>query len=255
MRNVWTLFNKELKSYFSSPIAWGLMAFFAALAGLFFNGIVENFLARGMEFQMMGRPQPMDMNEWVIRPFYLNINIVGLFLIPMITMRLFAEEKRTGTIELLATSPIRDAEIAVGKWLAATVLYTLIVALALVDLSLLFAYGQPDWKPMLVGFLGLVLQGAALLAIGAFISTTTRNQIIAAAGTFALSLMLYVITWLTEFSQETSGKVLAYLSVLQHYDSFSKGVIDTRDVVFFVSFTFLGLFLTTRSLESMRWKA
>lgn len=255
MTNTLTIFNKELKSYFTSPIAWGLMAFFALLSGLFFNGVVQNFVVRGMEMQMMGRPQPMDMNEWVIRPFFLNVNVVGLFLIPMITMRLFAEEKRSGTIELLATSPVRDLEIIVGKWLAATVLYILIVGLGMVNLTLLFAYGTPDWKPMLIGFLGLVLQGAGLLAIGTFISTTTKNQIIAAAGTFAVSLLLYVITWLTEFSQETSAKAVGYLSVLTHYETFSKGVIDTRDLVYFVSLIFVGLFLTARSLESMRWRS
>ncbi|HYZ85513.1 MAG TPA: ABC transporter permease subunit [Bryobacteraceae bacterium] len=255
MRNVLTIFQKELRSYFDSPVAWGLMAFFAVLAGLMFNGVVQNFIFVGIQTQMQGRPVPLDMNEYVIRPFFLNINVVGLFLIPMITMRTFAEEKRTGTIELLVTSPVRDIEIIIGKWLAATALYIIITSIALLDLSVLFFYGKPDWKPVVVGYLGLVLQGSALLAIGCFLSSLTRNQIIAGAGTFAVSLALYIITWLTEFSQDASAKAVGYMSVLQHYEPFSKGVVDSKDVVFFLTLAFLGLFLTARSMESMRWRA
>jgi ABC-2 type transport system permease protein len=150
---------------------------------------------------------------------------------------------------------VRDIEIIIGKWLAATALYIIITSIALLDLSVLFFYGKPDWKPVVVGYLGLVLQGSALLAIGCFLSSLTRNQIIAGAGTFAVSLALYIITWLTEFSQDASAKAVGYMSVLQHYEPFSKGVVDSKDVVFFLTLAFLGLFLTARSMESMRWRA
>lgn len=255
MRNTVTIFNKELKSYFASPIAYGLLAFFALLSGYFFYAYVAIFVTRGMEAQMMGRPSPMDVNEWVIRPILMNISVIGLFLIPMITMRLFAEEKRTGTIELLATSPVRDIQIIAGKWLAALVLYAVMLTISLLNMSLLFAYGRPDWRPMLVGYLGLLLQGGCLLAIGTFVSNTTRNQIIAGTATFAFCLLLWVLDWVSSYETANWAKVVSYLSVVTHFESFAKGVIDSKDVVFYLSMIFFGLFLTSRSMESLRWRS
>jgi ABC-2 type transport system permease protein len=203
----------------------------------------------------MGQAMPMDVGEWVIRPVFSNVSVIGLFLIPMITMRLFAEEKRSGTIELLITSPLRDLEIILGKWLAALILYAAMLGLTLLSMSVLFIYGSPDLKPMMVGYLGLLLQGGALLAIGTFVSTWTRNQIVAGVAGFAICLLLWVLSWVTEFSSGTLASIIAYLSVLSHFDSFQKGVIDTKDLVFYLSAIFIGLFLTARSLESLRWRA
>jgi len=255
MSNVWVICRKELKSYFASPIAYGLMAFFALVSGYFFYAAVAIFVTRGMEMQMMGRGMPMDVNEWVVRPVLSNVSVIGLFMIPMITMRLFAEEKRSGTIELLMTSPVRDWEIILGKWSAALLMYAAILGVSLVNVSVLFAYGSPDWKPLLVGYLGLILQGGCLLALGTFLSTTTKNQIVAGAGTFAICLMLWVISWLTEFNTESYAKVIGYLSVVTHFESFAKGVIDTKDLIFYLSMIFFGLFLSARSLESLRWRS
>lgn len=255
MRNVWIIARKELNSYFVSPIAYGLMTFFALIAGYFFSVATAIFVQRAMESTMMGRGFPMNVNEWVIRPVLSNVSVIGLFLIPMITMRLFAEEKRSGTMELLATSPIRDVEIILGKWFAALIMYACILGLALLNLLVLFAYGKPDWRPMLVGFLGLLLQGGCLLAIGEFISTTTRSQIVAGVATFAICLLLWVLDWMTAYDTAAWAKAVAYLSVLAHFEPFSKGVIDTKDVVFYLSMIFLGLFLTARSMESIRWRA
>jgi len=255
MRNVITIYQKEIKSYFSSPIAYGLMAFFALLSGWFFYLYVAIFVDRSLQMQMAGRPQPMDMMEWVVRPILMNVSVIGLFMIPMISMRLFAEEKRSGTIELLATSPVRDIEIILGKWFAALTLYACVLLIAALNLTLLFAYGKPDWKPIMVGFLGLLLQGGTLLALGTFISTTSRNQIIAGTATFAICLLLWVLDWVSAYNSEAWAKVVAYLSVVTHFEPFSKGVIDTKDVVFYLSMIFLGLFLTSRSLESLRWRA
>ncbi len=255
MKNVLIIARKELNSYFVSPIAYGLMLFFSLLAGFFFCSATMMFVQRGMESQMMGRSFPMSVNEWVVRPVLSNVSVIGLFLIPMITMRLFAEEKRTGTYELLATSPIRDMEIILGKWFAALVMYACILALTLLNISILFAYGKPDLKPMLVGFLGLLLQGGALLAVGTFISNTTRSQIVAGVATFAICLMLWVLDWVSAFGTSTWAKVISYCSVLNHFEPFSKGLIDTKDVIFYLSMIFLGLFLTARSMESIRWRA
>lgn len=255
MKNVWIICRKELRSYFASPIAYGLMAFFAAIAGYFFYVATAIFVTRGLESQMMGRGFPMDVNEWVVRPVLMNVSVIGLFLIPMITMRLFAEEKRSGTIELLATSPVRDSEIILGKWLAALVMYVCILAISALNLALLFLYGKPDWKPILVGYLGLILQGGALLAIGTFISTTTRNQIIAGTATFAACLLLWVFDWISAYETTTWAKVMSYLSVVTHFEPFAKGVLDSKHAIFYLSVIFFGLFLTARSMESLRWRA
>ena len=255
MRNTLTIFNREMKSYFASPIAYLLMAVFALIFGYFFYIATAIFVQRGMESQMMGRGTPMDMNELIIRPLLMNISVIGLFMIPMITMRLFAEEKRSGTIELLMTSPVRDLEIILGKWLAGVALFASILAVSSLNLGFLFMYGKPDWRPVLIGYLGLILQGGALLAIGAFISTMTRNQIIAGGGTFAACLLLWVLDWVSSYETAAWAKVLSYMSVVTHFETFSKGVLDTKDLVFYVSAIFLGLFLTARSLESLRWRA
>jgi ABC-2 type transport system permease protein len=255
MKNIWIICRKELKSYFASPIAYLLMAIFAVIFGFFFYSATAIFVVRGMESQMMGRGFPMDVNEWVIRPLLMNASVVGLFLIPMITMRLYAEEKRMGTIELLMTSPVRDSEVIVGKWLAALIMYMCVLGISAVNIAVLFLYGRPDWKPILVGYLGLLLQGGALLAVGSFISTTTRNQIIAGGATFAAALLLWVLDWVSAYEQAAWAKAISYLSVVQHFEPFAKGVIDSKDVVFFASLIFFGLFLTARSMESLRWRA
>ena len=198
---------------------------------------------------------PLNLNEQVIRPLVSNVSVIGLFLIPMITMRLFAEEKRTGTIELLATSPVRDFEVILGKWLAAVLLYATMLLLTLINLAWLFRYGNPDWKPLAVAYLGLLLQAGALLAIGTFISTLTKNQIIAGAATFGVCLLLWVLEWVSGYESATYARVMAYLSVLTHFESFAKGLLSLKDAVYYVSAIFLGLFLTARSIESLRWRS
>jgi len=255
VKNAWIICRKEMKSYFVSPIAYGLMAFFAAISGYFFYIATAIFVSRGMEMQMMGRGMPMDVNEWVIRPLLMNISVIGLFMIPMITMRLFAEEKRSGTIELLATSPIRDTEIILGKWFAALLMYACILGISALNVASMFLYGRPDWKPILIGYLGLLLQGGCLLAIGAFISTTTRNQIIAGGVTFFVCLMLWLLSWFTAFDSGGAASVVSYLSIVTHFENFARGVLDSKDVVFYLSMIFFALFITSRSMESLRWRS
>jgi ABC-2 type transport system permease protein len=252
--NTLTIFRKELNSYFRSPIAYGVMAFFALISGYFFYVAVVYFVQMGIQSSMMGQSQPMNVNDSVIRPLFSNISVIGLFVIPMITMRLFAEEKRTGTIELLITSPITDWEIILGKWLAALALYASILLVSMLSMITLFMYGQPDWRPVIVGYLGLLLQGGCLLAIGTFISTWSRNQIVAGVAGFSVCLLLWVLDWVSSFQDSATAKVVAYMSVLQHFDSFSKGVLDSKDIIYYVSAIFIGLFLTGRSLESLRWR-
>jgi ABC-2 type transport system permease protein len=255
MRNTWTICAKELRSYFVSPIAYLLLTMFALIFGFFFWNALGYFVIEGMEMQMRGQMYPMNLNEQVIRPLLSNVSVVGLFFIPMITMRLFAEEKRTGTIELLATSPIRDLEVIIGKWLAALVLYSCLLLFTALNFAFLFHYGNPDWKPLAIGYLGLLLQAGWLLAIGTFISTLTKNQIIAGAATFGVCLLLWVLEWVSGYETATWAQVLAYMSVITHFESFAKGVIDSKDAVFYLTMIFLGLFFSARSLESLRWRS
>ena len=240
MRTIWIICQKELRSYFASPIAYLLLTMFALIFGFFFWNAVGYFNLMGLESQMRGQSFPMNINEQVIRPLLSNVSVIGLFFIPMITMRLFAEEKRTGTIELLVTSPIRDIETILGKWLAAMMMYLCMLAFTALNFAFLFRFGNPDWKP---------------LAIGTFISTLTRNQIIAGAATFGACLLLWVFSWVAGYETATWAKVMSYMSVTDHFESFAKGVLDSKDLVFFVSLIFFGLFLTSRSMESLRWRS
>ena len=256
MKNIWVLAQKELKSYFASPIAYIVLAMFAVIFGYFFFSATAIFVDYSLRSMMQrGFSPPMNINDFIIRPLLMNVSVIVLFLMPMITMRLFAEEKRTGTIELLLTSPLRDIEILLGKWLAAMLLYLCLLAISALNILFLFFYGKPDWRPLLIGYFGLTLLGAAFLGLGAFISTLTRNQIIAASLTFGVFLMLWVLDWVASYSTGTAGKVLSYLSITTHFENFAKGVLELKDTVYYLSVIFLGIFLTARSMESLRWRA
>ena len=255
MKNIWIICRKELRSYFVSPVAYVLLVMFALIFGWFFWNMLGAFVFYSMASQMRGEMMPMNINEQIFRGLLGNMNVVGLFFIPVITMRLFAEEKRNGTIELLATSPIRDVEVILGKWLAAVALYAGMLLLAGLNFAFIFKYGNPDWKPLVVGYLGLLLQAAGLLAIGTFISSLTKNQIIAGAATFSVCLLIFVLGWASGYETSTWAQVLSYMSVTTHMESFAKGVLDSKDAVYYVTVIFLGLFLTARSLESLRWRS
>lgn len=255
MKNIWIICRKELRSYFVSPIAYILFVMFALIFGYFFWNMLGAFVFYSMAAQMRGEMFPMNINESIIRQLLGNMNVVNLFFIPLISMRLFAEEKRNGTIELLSTSPIRDGEVVLGKWLASVLLYAAIMLVTALNFAFLFKYGNPDWKPMAVGYLGVLLQAAALLAIGTFISTLTKNQIIAGAVTFGACLLIFVFGWVGGYESSTWAQVMTYMSTTTHMESFIKGVIDSKDAIYYVSVIFLGLFLTARSLESLRWRS
>ncbi len=172
------------------------MALFGLIFGYFFFSATVFFVNAGMRQQLGGQSQPMSINEYVISPLLGNASVVGLFLIPLYRCALRGRETH-GTIELLMTSPISDWEIILGKWLGAMSMYLCILAVSAINVALLFAWGRPDWRPILTGFLGLILQGGTVLAIGTFISTTTKNQIIAGAATFSVCLLLWVLSWVS----------------------------------------------------------
>ncbi len=255
MRNARIVCRRELGSYFTSPIAWLLVTMYSLIFGYFFWNFLGQFVLRSMELQMLGQAAPTNINEEIIRPLLANASFLGIFFIPLISMRLFAEEKRNGTIELLTTSPVRDMEVIVGKWFAATILYGWLLLYSGISFCFLFIYGHPDWKPLAVAYLGLILQGAALLALGTFISTLTRNQIVAGAGTFAACLLLWVFAWVSSYNAAGWAGMLSYLSIITHYESFGRGVLSSKDGIYYLSVIFVGLFFTARSLESLRWRS
>lgn len=253
--NVWAIARRELRVYFTSPIAYIVLGMFALIFGFFFYLSLGLFVSFSAEAAAQPGGPPLNVNQYVVQPTLGNFTFIALFLMPMLSMRLFAEEQRSGTLELLLTSPLTDYEIIIGKWLGAMLLYGCMLGVALINLSILFIYSTPDWRAMLVGLLGMLLIGGALLAVGGFISTLTQNQVVAGAVTFGLFLLLWVLSWVNQFSTSVLGQVCEYLSMPVHFEQFAKGVIELKDVVYFVSAIALGLFLSKRSLESLRWKA
>jgi len=253
---VWPIFKKEMRLYFTSPVAYVVLFIFLLVMGYFFSQIFYYYSLASMQSMMNpGMARELNVTESVMRPLFTNIAIILLLsLMPLVTMRLFAEERQTGTIELLLTYPVRDGAVLVGKYLAALALYALLLALTLVYPGMLAFFATPEWGPILTGYLGLFLMGAAFLAVGLLASSLTTNQIVAAVVTFGILLLFWVIGWSAENVGGTMGRVLAHLSILDHFDSFSKGVLDTKDIVYYVNFTVVALFLTLRSLESRRWK-
>jgi ABC-2 type transport system permease protein len=256
MSNILAIANKELRSYFASPIAYIVIGLFALLYGYFYVAIMAYFVRSSMQMGQFGMqgPQSMNVNQQLIRPLLQNVTILVLFLMPMVTMRTYSEEKRSGTIELLLTSPLTDFEIIMGKFLGALALYAIMLSVTLIHLAILFIYGRPEWKPILTAYLGLLLLGGCFLAVGLFISSLTKNQIVAGMVTFAVFLFLWVITWIGSFSGPTVDKLTNYLSIIDHFDDFGKGVIDTTHVIYYVSFITFGLFLTAKSVDSERWR-
>jgi len=253
MRNALAIAGKELRGYFASPIGWVITGLFSLIFGWFFYTYLEYFVKNSMQSQM-GQGGPMNINLMLIRPLLSNATVIILFVLPSITMRTYSEEKRSGTIELLLTSPVTDWEIIVGKFLGAMGMYCMMLLATMVYMALLFAYGRPEWKPLVAGYLGLVLMGGCFISMGLFISSLTKNQIIAGVGTFIAGLMFWVINWLGDSASPSTAAILSFLSITEHFDDFAKGVIDTKHLIFYLSFISFGLFLTSKSVDTERWK-
>jgi ABC-2 type transport system permease protein len=256
MRNILAVAGKELRAYFHSPIAYLVMALFAVLCGFFFYNYTAAFVVQTFRMMATGQMAPnVSINEYIIRPLLEGVlTVVLLLLIPLVTMRLFAEEKRSGTVELLLTSPLTDLQIILGKFLGALALFAVLMLLSFLYIGLLFLYGNPNAKPLLAQALGLLLFGGALLSLGMWISTFTKNQIIAGVVAFALFLLLYVFDWVNAYSSGTAGRVMSYMALTTHFDNFAKGVIDSSDVVYYLSVIVMGIFLTARSVEALKSK-
>lgn len=252
MRNILTIAGKELRGYFVSPMGWVVMGLFALIFGYFFVAHLDFFVQRSMQSAMGGGP--VNVNQDMIRGVLSNASVLILFLLPMVTMRTYAEEKRSGTIELLLTAPVTDVQIVAGKFLGALGFYAALLGVTLLDVAILFIFGNPEWKPVFTGYLGLLLMGGCFIAIGLFVSSTTKNQVVAGAATFVVALLLWIISWLGSSFGPTTGAVLSYLSITEHFDDFSKGVIDTKHLIYYLSVIGFGLFLTAKSVETERWR-
>jgi ABC-2 type transport system permease protein len=249
MRNILAIAHKELRSYFASPIAYIVIGFFALIYGYFYAVILRYFVGQGV----MGGQQSMDVGQQLIRPLFQNVTVIALFLLPMVTMRTYAEEKRSGTIELLLTSPVSDFHIVMGKFLGALGLYCAMLGVTVIHVAILFLVGKPEWKPIVTAYIGFILFGSCFLSLGLFISSLSKNQIVAGTVTFAVFLLLWVISWLGGVAPG-SEKLTTYLSIVDHFEDFTKGVIDTSHVIYYLSFITFGLFLTMKSVESERWR-
>jgi gliding motility-associated transport system permease protein len=252
VRNVLAIAEKELRAYFASPMAYVIIGFFLLPFGVFFYLYLQMFVQNSMGMNQFGGS--MNVNQQVVRYVLQNASVIILFIMPMITMRTYSEEKRSGTIELLLTSPLTDVEIILGKFFGALGLYVAMLLVTLLYMGVLFVYGSPEWRPLVAAYLGLLLMGAAFLSIGLLISSTTNNQIVAGVVTFVVFLLFWIVGWFADSAGPTLGPVTDYLSITQHFDDFSKGVIDTKHVVYYLSLITFGLFLTAKSVDTERWR-
>jgi ABC-2 type transport system permease protein len=257
VRNILAIAAKDIRSQFVSPIAYVVLTGFMLLGGWFFFNLLSRFnflLQLYLSFRNPEAMERLNLNEFVIAPLLHNLSVVLVILIPVITMRSFAEEKRSGTYELLMTSPLSVTEIVLGKFLGSFVFVFVMVLLTGIYPLILFAYGNPEVGVVLGGFLGLLLLATAFLSVGLLTSSFTENQIIAAVSCLVVLLLLYVIAWPAETAGPTLGAVLRYVSLTEHFGETVKGIIDTKTLVYFASVIALALFLTQRSVESLRWR-
>jgi ABC-2 type transport system permease protein len=253
MRTILAITRKELEQYFASPIAYIVVSLLLVLSGIFFYLYLQFYIQQIAEAAQYGGGN-LEVSQAIMRPFFANASFFFLIVFPMLTMRLLAEEKKMGTYELLMTSPVTVSQLVLGKYLGVVSLMLAILVIFAIYPAVLFIFGHPDTGPILTGFLGLFLLGAAFLAFGLFASSITESQIIAAALGFVFLIIFWIINWLSR-SEAWYGKMLQYVSIYQRYDDFTKGILNLNDVVYCLSFALLGLFATGIVLQSQRWKS
>ena len=258
MKNIIAIVRRELGTYFVSPVAYVVLTIFLLLSGMFFQNAISEVLRmsrmQAMQAMQGGQIPPMDVPAIVSRYFLSSLSVILLFMIPMITMALFSEEKKRGTMELLLTAPLTDVEVILGKFFAAGSFFVILLLVTWIPMGVLFIFGKPASGPILTAYLGLLLYSLSLVAIGMFISSLTENQIVAAIISFGTFLVLWLINAFASGAQGVTKDVLSYLSVLDNLDDFMKGVLTTSNIIFYLSVAFLGVFLTYRSVDSLRWR-
>jgi len=256
MSGVAAVLRKELTTYFATPIFYLMGFFFLLVEGFLFFFIYFNYFQTA-SFQVMQNPQLaalVDPYQVVFRSFFEDLGFIFLLITPILTMRLLAEEKRSGTSELLFTYPLPDWAVILGKFLAALTVFATFIVFTFCY-PLIFAFlTRMDWGQIASGYVGVLFLGAACLALGLFVSSLTQNQIIAAISAFALLLLFWLIGAPQDVGSAPGG-ILSALSLREHLPNLAKGVIDTKDLIFYLCFTYFFLFLTKRQLESRRWRA
>ncbi len=257
MKNIFIIAGKEIRSVFVSPIAYVVLTGFLLLGGWFFFNLLFRFtylLTLYTSFQNLQGLQSLNLNEYVIAPLLQNLTIVLVIMVPIITMRTFAEEKKNGTYELLLTSPLTVTEIVMGKFAGCLFFIFVMILLTGIYPAILVLYGNPELGILASGYLGLFLVGVVFVAVGLFTSSLTENQIVAAVTCFVILLLLYVLSWPAETAGARIGEILRYLSVIEHFSDMVKGLIDTKTLVYYLTLILLSLFLTHRAVETSRWK-
>lgn len=241
--------KKELRSYFSSPMAFAVLTVFSLLGGFFFSTMLSYFSRLSFQFMQYGvEESELNPHDMVLRPLFMNLSLIMLMVIPMITMRLLAEERRSGTAELLFTSPVGPGEVVVGKFLAAAALIGLMSLYTAVYPLVLALVGEVDVGPSVTSVVGLFLCGASFCAWGVLASAASASHLVAAVTSFGFLLLLWVISWAASVTEGRVSSVLEYLSITSHYEEFTKGVVDTSHLVFFLSLTALPLLVASQLL-------
>jgi ABC-2 type transport system permease protein len=256
VRNILAICSRDVRSMFVSPVAYVLLTGYTLLTGWFFFNMLGQFNRLVAQYSMMPGMDTtwLNLNDAVIVPLLQNMSVVLLIVIPMVTMRSFAEERAGGTYELLFTSPLRTSDMVLGKYLAGVVMLSLMMGLSLVFPSVLMVFGNPETGLIASGYLGLFLMGVSFVAIGNFTSALTSNQIIAAVSSLVILLLLFVLNWPAEGASGAAREILLYLAVTEHFQNLVQGTLDTSDLVYFASLICIFLFLTHRAVESARWK-
>ena len=257
MSRIGALVARELRSLVFSPIAWIVWTLFLFVAGWFFFSSVYQFSAIVATYAGMGQEGALDrlnLNDFVIAGLFQNLLVLFLFLVPALTMRGFADERRQGTDELLLTAPVTPGQLVAGKYLGLLAVALVLVAGAGFYLVLITRYGDPEKGPILTGLLGLTLALAALVALGFAVSSTTRSPVVAAVGAFVTFLLLFVVDWPAESTSGWLQTALRALSMPSHFDGFTRGTVASVDVVYFLSLIALGLFAARTTLASQRWR-
>src|SRR5438874_687988 len=258
MKNALAIARKELNIYFATPIAYVMFTLFVIIGSYFFLRLLNGY--QQLSLRYMQSPEVLNrlnFQDAIFRNLFGNLGVILIFVVPFLTMRLVAEEKRQKTIELLYTTPITPFEIVLGKYLACLAILVLALALTLTyPLLVQFNAGDAngvEWRSVLLGYAGLFLMGGAYMAIGLFISSLTESQVVAALITFVVLLMTWIIGWTAGEAEGWVRDFVTYLASVSHLDSFSKGTIDIKDIVYFLSLITLGLFATHRAVEAHRW--
>ncbi len=235
MRKIFTVAGKELHSYFVSPMAYVVLAFYLGVCGLIFALTVT-----------------MSQAEADMAGMFHTMVFITLMIAPIITMGLLSREQATGSIELLMTNPVRDRDVVFGKYLGALALYVILLIGSLEFPLLMNAFGEPDWMAILSGYLGVLLAGMAFLAIGLFASSLVANQIAAAVLGYVMLLFFWLIGWLDQAAEGVIGDIAKHVSILENFQDFAKGILDSRPIIFFVSIIIFALFVSVRSVENKR---